>query len=632
MKIGIIQIARGNGYFSHPDLKDEIEIPHEYLNTALNGDTVEVDIEKKRVRKIIQRAKTRFVGRAETEGKYTFIVPDDAKMYRDILVVKKDSKRAKEGYKVVIEMEPWTDAETNPQGHIVEVLGKAGEHETEMRSIVLSKGFDIDFPEEVTKEARNIQLTIDEAGRRDMRGVLTCTIDPIDAKDFDDALSIKFLDDGNYEIGIHIADVSHYVREGSALDKEALNRGFSIYLVDRTIPMLPLELSTDICSLNPNEDRLAFSAVFTMTPEGHVLDRWFGKTIIHSDKRFSYEEAQEILDAQKGDLLTELQTLNILAKKLQTKNAQTGAIDFETDEIRFELNEDMIPVKIYKKERLDTHKLVEEFMLLANREVAEHMYHVYNKKDKETRPGVADKGSGEPFIYRVHELPNEEKIETLTQLLKALGYNVKIGRKDITPKDITKILNMVSGKPEESFIKTATIRSMAKAIYSTKNFGHFGLAFQYYTHFTSPIRRYSDLLVHRLLQKELQGMPEDSKETPRYQKLAMQTSENEVRAADAERDSIKYKQVEYMKEHIGETFDALISGVTEYGLYVQDKITLAEGLLHISALGDDFYEYNEKTYSLIGRKNKKVFRLGDSIQVKLTKADLEKRQLDFVTV
>ena len=638
---GIIQITtKGTGYIPHEKFTQDIEISHENLNTALNGDTVEFEVSpaKKdrpegKVVKVIKRKKIRFVGTVEKEGACFFLIPDDQKMYRDILLSKKSSRNIEENHKIVVEIDEWVDIKKDITGKIIKKLGLEGTHDVEMQAIVLAKGFDIDFPESVTKEAKEIKKTITEkeiSNRRDMRGTTTFTIDPADAKDFDDALSFKKLPDGNYEIGVHIADVSHYVRENSSLDMEAQNRGFSVYLVDRTIPMLPLELSTDICSLNPNEDRLAFSSIFTINKEGEILDEWFGKTIIHSDQRFSYEEAQKVLDSKTGDLADELLTLLDISKKLEKKNSDEGAIDFETTEMKFKLDKNGVPIEIYKKEHLATHKLIEEYMLLANKRVAELMYHALNKQEKESQPGQPDKNPANPFIYRVHELPNPEKLENLTRFLKALGYDAKLNKRNITTFDVKNILQLVKGKPEESFVKTATIRSMSKAVYSTKNAGHFGLSFQYYTHFTSPIRRYSDLLVHRLLFKHLQGEKLDVKDTPKYQHLAVQISENEIAASEAERDSIKYKQVEYMTKHVKEMFDARISGVTEYGLYVQDKETLAEGLLHISELKGDYYNYDEKTDALIGEKKKKKFQLGDDIKVKLDSADMEKRQLNFI--
>ena len=451
-------------------------------------------------------------------------------------------------------------------------------------------------------------------------------------KDFDDALSIKKLESGMCEVGIHIADVSHYVRPNSELDREARKRGFSVYLVDRTIPMLPLELSTDMCSLNPNEDRLAFSAIFNLDENGKIHKEWFGKTVIHSNRRYSYEEAQTTLDEQEGDFVEELTTLRDLARALRKKKVADGAINFETDEMAFILDEKGVPIKIYKKEHLETHKLIEDFMLLANKRVAEFVFRAYNKKNKTERPGKADnKAPANPFLYRIHDLPDPEKLANLSTFMRALGYkDVRLKGQDITSHDINKILEMVKGTPEEEFIKTTAIRSMAKAMYSTKNVGHFGLGFMYYAHFTSPIRRYADLIVHRVLQNELEGKHVNPKETQKYQEIAVQVSENEIAAAEAERDSIKYKQVEYMQNHVGEIFDATVSGVVEYGLYVRDDATHAEGLLHVSKLGEDFFEYDEKTYSLVGEKTKQRFRLGDSIKVELESADMEKRQLNFV--
>ena len=618
------------------DLFDEdVEIQTTSLNTALNKDEVEILIHpglsrQKRhlgeVLKIIKRAKDSFVGILEKENDEFFLVPDDKKVYVDILIPKERAKGARGGEKVLAKIIRWDDPKKSPEGEVVKILGNKGEHNVEMESIVLEKGFDTEFPFEVEKEAEATaknekDLSEEIKKRRDFRDTLTFTIDPVDAKDFDDAISLKKISDDKYEIGVHIADVSHYVKEGTSMNTEARKRGFSVYLVDRTIPMLPEILSNDICSLNPMEEKLSFSAVFTLDKNGNILERWFGKTVIKSDKRFSYEEAQVSLDAKSGEHYEALNTLNIIAKKMREEKFKKGAIDFEQDEVKFELDRDGKPLRIYIKKRLDTHKLVEEFMLLANKEVAEFIFKANRKMRKD-----------DPFIYRIHDVPDREKIAQLSIFLKALGYEMELKENNLTAKDLQMLFKLIEGKAEESMIKTAAIRSMSKAVYSTKNIGHFGLAFEYYTHFTSPIRRYADLLVHRLLEKHLQDKTIPKHEWNLYEKMAMETTEKEIAAAEAERNSKKYKQVEYMREHIGEVFDGVISGVTEWGLYVEETNTKSDGMVSLRNLTDDFYVLDEKNYALVGEKTKKRYGLGDKVKVKLLGADLDRRTLDYVFV
>ncbi len=635
---GIISInSRGIGYLVNPlnPKAEDLEIENRLLNTALNGDEVEaVLIPKKgsgrqqgKVLEIIHRAKNQFVGVLENAGSNFFLVPDDRKMYVDIFISKEYSMTARAGEKALAEIISWKDPQKSPEGKVMKVLGQKGEHNVEMEAIVLEKGFDTTFPEAVVSEAEKIektekQITAAEIERRrDFRQIFTCTIDPVDAKDFDDALSFQKLPNGNFEVGVHIADVSHYVRPGSQLDKEAMKRGLSVYLVDRTIPMLPHALSNDICSLNPKEDKLTFSAVFELTPEAELKNRWFGKTIIHSDKRFAYEEAQGVLDKKEGDYFVELNTLNALSKILKTKKTSMGAIDFETDEVKFRLDENGKPLEVVKKARLDTHKLIEEFMLLANREVA---YFIYTAaKEKYQNRDIS--------IYRIHDVPNQEKIAELSIFLKALGYDFLIKKSGVTPKDIQALLNQVEGKAEESLIKTAAIRSMAKAIYSTKNIGHFGLAFEYYTHFTSPIRRYPDLLVHRILQDILSGEKITAERMAYHFKVSTDSTRQEIAAADAERSSIKYKQVEYMSEHVGEIYDGIISGVTEWGIYVEELTTKSEGMVRLRDM-DDYYIFDQKNYCIVGQKTKKKYTLGDKVKIKVAAADLEKKTLDYQLV
>ena len=623
--------GKGVGYFPAPDESDDFEVQPDNLNAALNRDKVKIEILDKellgrkqaQVVEIVERHKTEFVGILEKADAGFFLVPDDKRMYRDIFVPADKANGGKAGEKVQVRITEWEDASKSPKGEVVRIIGKAGEHNTEMLGIVYESGFEVDFPPEVEQEAKAWKTKYEKEDkskdRKDFRGATTFTIDPADAKDFDDAISLKSLENGDFEIGIHIADVSHFVVEKTALDKEARKRGTSIYLVDRTIPMLPEVLSNDLCSLNANEPKYAFSAVFIMDKNAKVKERWFGRTLIESDKRFTYEEAQEILDKKAGVFYDELKTLNDLAYKLRTEKFKNGAIEFETEEVKFELDAAGKPIRVYKKERKDTHKLVEDFMLLANREVAAHMHTVNN-------------GSRAAFVYRIHDAPDREKIVNLATFVKALGFELKNKDGETTAEDITRMLHSVEGTPAEMLVKTAAIRSMSKAVYSTTNIGHFGLAFEYYTHFTSPIRRYPDLMVHRLLQRFLVKGRIEQDEMIKYQRLCEDSSEREMEAAEAERASIKYKQVEYMQGHIGETFDAIVSGVSEWGIYVEEVNTKAEGMVKLRDMKDDFYELNEKLYAIVGKKTGKKFSLGDKIRVKLIASDPERKTLDFTFI
>jgi len=555
-------------------------------------------------------------------------------------------KDLKEGTKVLVEID-WSNPNLNPRGKILKIIGKRGEHETEMRSILLDRGIVYDFPKDVEIEARQIFASQNLSGqaekRKDFRNILTFTIDPKDAKDFDDALSYEDLGGGKIRVGVHIADVSHFVKLGTALDKEARKRSFSTYLVDRTIPMLPEVLSNDLCSLMPNVDRFAFSAVFDIKNPpaggtGKILERWFGKTIINSNKRFSYEEAQEVLDNAAGsnslrsqdashislqEFSQPLYELNRLANIYREENRKNGAIEFETEEVRFELDAKGKPLKIYKKPRLDTMKMIEEWMLLANREVAKFI------SDKIAKNPPAGGGAS---IFRIHALPNKEKMEELALFVKTLGHTLPLHSGYIRAKDLNFLFSQIEGHTSESLIKTAALRSMAKAEYSTKNIGHFGLAFEYYTHFTSPIRRYPDLMVHRILNDYLHNKPISKNEFAAFSKIADEASDKEIIVQEAERDSIKYKQVEFMQDKIGQEFDVVISGVTEWGMYVEDPETKVEGLIRIKDLGDDYYKLDQKNYCIVGQSTKKKFSLGDSLRVRLVSADLNRKTLDFKLV
>jgi ribonuclease R len=627
---------KGMGFVNFEDSERRIVFEPGNLNVALSGDTVEYKILKKvkdeefgAVIRVVERAKERYVGVViEDKGKF-FLMPDDRRAYLDFIIAPESAKGLKNDQKIQGKLLPWTDPKQNPQVEVIRILGMKGVNDVEMEAIVLESGFESGFPAAVKAEAEAYEklpdnerpgITPDEiAKRRDMRKTLTFTIDPFDAKDFDDAISFKKIENGTYEIGVHIADVSHYVRPGTAIDAEALKRATSIYLVDRTIPMLPEVLSNNICSLMPNVDRLAFSAIFKMNDQGRVLDRWFGRTVIYSARRFTYESAQDSITGKSSDLRDELVKLNDISKILKEEKFAKGAIEFESEEIKFKLDENGKPIGVYRKERFDAHKLVEEYMLLANREVAKFIHDAIKKS------GPRDTGA----IYRIHDLPDPERMVELAEFAKALGYTLHTEKGKVKAADIKKLLADVRGTVHEALLSTAMIRSMQKAVYSTKNIGHFGLAFDYYTHFTSPIRRYPDLLVHRILAQHLNGEAFGDRDIVAFGKIAQHSTDREISAAQAERASIKLKQVEYMSDKIGQTFTGTISGVTEWGIYVEEKETKSEGMIGIRNLGDDYWNFDKRTYSISGERKGTRYTLGDSVTFKIAGADVEKKMLDY---
>ena len=620
----------GSAYIvSEDEFEEDIYVAPRKLRNALNGDIVKVYVYAKNkgrkkdgeVVEILQRAKMDFTGIVNLSDRFAFFIPDDRKMLHDIFIPIDSLKGAKDKDKAIARIVDWPEDAKNPIGEITHVLGKQGENNAEMNAILADYGFPLAFPDEVEKQAEAIEETIlaeEIAKRRDFRKILTFTIDPADAKDFDDAISFRKLDNGNIEVGVHIADVSHYVKQGTALDKEAFERGTSVYLVDRVIPMLPERLSNGLCSLRPNEDKLCFSAVFELDQEANVVEQWFGKTIIHSDTRFSYEDAQEILENKTGKHSEELLKLNELAYILRERKFKHGAISFESVEVKFNLDEYGKPLGVYAKERKDAHKLIEDYMLLANKKVAEF---------------IAKKGKGKQkltFVYRSHDSPKEDALLSFSQFALKFGYKIDISSGRETAKSLNFLMADVEGKKEQNVLTKLAIRSMAKAVYTTKKHSHYGLAFDYYTHFTSPIRRYPDVMVHRLLELYLAGGKSVSEDE--YEKFSMHSSQMEKKAADAERASVKYKQAEFLQNNVGMEYNGIISGLTEWGMYVEIIENKCEGMIRLRDLNDDFYVLDEKNYCIIGQRRKKKYQLGDEVKILVKKVDLAKRQIDFSLV
>ena len=597
---------------------------------AMNNDKVKIAFFAKRkhhdaegeVIEILERANDTFVGTLEVEKSYAFLVTENRTLANDIFIPKDKLKGGKTGDKAVVKVIEWPDKAKNPIGQVIDILGKAGDNTTEMHAILAEFGLPYVYPQAVEKAADKIpaEITAEEIARReDFRKVTTFTIDPKDAKDFDDALSIRKLKDNLWEVGVHIADVTHYVKEGSIIDKEAEKRATSVYLVDRTIPMLPERLCNFLCSLRPHEEKLAFSVIFDITEKGDVKNSRVVHTVIYSDRRFTYEEAQQIIETKNGDFKDEVLMLDTIAKALREKRFAAGAINFDRYEVKFEIDEKGKPVSVYFKESKDANKLVEEFMLLANRTVAEQIGRVPKGKKAKVLP------------YRIHDLPDPEKLDNLNQFIARFGYKLRTnGTKTDISKSINHLLDDIQGKKEENLIETVSIRVMQKARYSTHNIGHYGLAFDYYTHFTSPIRRFPDMMVHRLVTKYLDGGRSVSES--KYEDLCDHSSNMEQIAANAERASTKYKQVEFMSERVGQTYDGVISGVTEWGLYVELNENKCEGMIPMRDLDDDYYEFDEKNYCLRGRRKNHTYSLGDAITVKVARANLEKKQLDFALV
>jgi ribonuclease R len=651
--IGTLDVtSTGNGYFVTDDYEDDIFIPNINLGKGLHNDTVKAYVYKRRsgkkyeadVVEIIERAKTDFVGvlQKNKNKNFGFVVADNNKMYADIFISENKMNGAVDGDKVQAKLIDWPKNSKNPFGKITTVLGKPGDHNTEMHSILLEYDLPFEFEPEVEKDAENLSIEITKeeiSKRRDMRKDLTFTIDPKDAKDFDDALSFTKLQNGNYEIGIHIADVSHYLEPKTILDDEAYKRATSVYLVDRVVPMLPEMLSNGVCSLRPNEEKLTFSAVFEINEKAQIIKEWFGRTVTYSDQRFAYEEAQEIIENVKlsddiqpytmpadisiidkeyivtPEIVEATLKLDKLAKILRKKRMKDGAISFDRVEVKFNLDEQANPVGVFFKESKDANKLIEEFMLLANRKVAEFIGFSKGKATNKT------------FIYRVHDEPNIEKLASLQNMIRKFGYKINTDTKESTSESLNQLLSDVHGKAESNMIETLTIRTMSKAIYTTQNIGHYGLAFDYYSHFTSPIRRYPDVITHRLLQHYLDGR--DAPKAHLYEEKCKHSSNREELASKAERSSIKYMQVKYMQDHKDEVFEGVITGVTEWGIYVEIKSNKCEGMVRIRDIKSDYYIFDEKQYAIIGQSTKKIYQLGDDVKIQVKKADLERKHLDF---
>ncbi len=622
-----IFIRRSNGKNAVLIDDEQIMVAERNSMHALNGDKVRVMISAARkgvepeaqVLEILEAKDQVFIGELKVDRNVARLVPDSKYIAADIILNRNRLKGGKDGDKAIARITVWKDEEMCPRGEVVDILGRKGENNAEMHAILAEFGLPYKYPENVEKAADRIGAGItpeEVAKREDFREITTFTIDPKDAKDFDDALSIRVLANGNYEVGVHIADVTHYVTPGCVIDKEAQNRATSVYLVDRTIPMLPEHLSNGICSLRPDEEKLTFSAIFEMDAQANVVNSRIGRTVIRSDRRFTYEEAQQRIETGEGDFATEINVLNGLAKQLRKRRYDNGALEFDRAEVRFDIDETGRPISVYFKESKDANKLIEEFMLLANIAVAEKIGKVPPRKKAKT------------FVYRVHDTPDADKLSNLSSIASRFGFKINAeGRSTEVNKSLNRMLRDVKGRGEETMLSMLAIRSMAKAVYTTANVGHYGLAVPFYTHFTSPIRRYPDMMVHRLLQRYADGGR--SADKLKVEEQCKHSSDMEQLAANAERASIRYKQVEYMKDRLGQVYDGVISGVTEWGVYVELSENLCEGLVPVRDLADDYYDYDEKNYCLTGRKTHRKYTLGDRVKVQVARADLDKKQLDF---
>ena len=622
---GIVEMQpQGFAYVVSDELDRPVIIPSRNLKHAMEGDKVHIRLFARRkkhdyegeVIEIVERAKSIFVGTVQVSRNFAFLIPT-GKVGFDIFISKEHLNGAKDGQKAIAEITDWPSKARSPFGKINEVLGDTGDNDAEMHAILAEFDLPHIFPQNVDKVAEKIPMEIpaeEIKKRRDFREITTFTIDPVDAKDFDDALSVKKLSNGNWEVGVHIADVTHYVKPNSIIENEACERATSVYLVDRVVPMLPERLSNGVCSLRPNEEKLCFSAVFELNDKAEIKKEWFGKTVIYSDRRFTYEEAQAVIETGEGDLKEEILTLNDLAVKLREKRFNAGSIAFDRIEMKFEIDEKGKPLSVFFKEAKESNKLIEEFMLLANKRVAEFIGNVGPKKKAKT------------FVYRIHDKPDPDKLVSFNTFIKRFGHGIQLTTPKTIATSLNNLLNKVKGRNEQNVVETLAIRSMAKAEYSTRNIGHYGLAFDYYTHFTSPIRRYPDMMVHRLLEKYLAG--ERSANEQKYEELCKHSSDMESRAANAERSSNKYKQVEFMQDHIGKIYPGVISGVTDWGIYVELENKI-EGMIPIAELDDDFYVFDEKNYALVGRHTRQTYQLGDKINVKVWRTNLERKQLDF---